>query len=118
MAEKKAETAADSSAKARTPQVKWDDSNLRTAYANVCNVSSTREEVVMLFGVNQSWHAGPEVTVQLQDRIILSPHAAKRLSILLGGVVSEYEKRFGELEVGARGTTGAEPNGRNQGPAS
>jgi len=84
------------------PQVKWDDSKLRTSYANVCNVSSTREEVTLLFGVNQSWQASPELTVQLQDRIILSPHAAKRLAMLLGGVVGEYEKRFGALDVGTR----------------
>ena len=99
--------------KAKAPQVTWDDSKLRTTYANVCNVSSTREEVVVLFGVNQSWHAGPSVTVQLQDRIILSPHAAKRLSLLLGGVVAEYEKRFGELEVVATGPADAKSQGKS-----
>ncbi len=26
------------------PRVKWDDKDLSTSYANVCNVSSTREE--------------------------------------------------------------------------
>jgi hypothetical protein len=96
---------------AKAPKVVWDDSQLRTTYANVCNVSSTREEVVVLFGVNQSWHAGPNVTVQLQDRIILSPHAAKRLSLLLAGVVGEYEKRFGELEVIPSDAAGARSNG-------
>jgi hypothetical protein len=43
--------------------------------------------LVLLFGINQAWHGGQkEVTVQLTDRIILSPHAAKRLSILLGNL--------------------------------
>ena len=28
-------------------KIKWDDSNMKSAYANVCNVSSTREEVVL-----------------------------------------------------------------------
>lgn len=80
------------------PTVKWDDSSMKSSYANVCNVASTREEVVMLFGVNQAWHAGQrEIPVQLTDRIILSPHAAKRLSILLGNVLREYENRFGVL---------------------
>ena len=37
-------------------KIKWDDSNMKSAYANVCNVSSTREEVVLLFGVNQAWN--------------------------------------------------------------
>ena len=81
-------------------QVKWDDSNMKSSYANVCNVMSTREEVVMMFGVNQAWHAGQkEVTVQLTDRIILSPHAAKRLSLLLGNIVKQYEDRFGQLNI-------------------
>jgi len=81
-------------------KIKWDDSNMSSSYANVCNVTSTREEVVMLFGINQAWNRGQqEVTIQLTDRIIVSPYAAKRLSMLLQGVVNEYEKRFGALNV-------------------
>ena len=80
------------------PRVKWDDANMKTSYANVCNVASTREEVVLLFGVNQAWHAGQrEIPVQLSDRVILSPFAAKRLSVLLANVLREYETRFGPL---------------------
>lgn len=81
-------------------KIRWDDSNMKSAYANVCNVSSTREEVVMLFGVNQAWNRGQkEVTIQLTDRIIISPYAAKRLSMLLNAVVKEYEGRFGTLNI-------------------
>jgi hypothetical protein len=76
---------------------------MRSSYANVCNVASTREEVVLLFGINQAWHAAQkEVAVQLTDRIILSPHAAKRLAVLLNNMVREYESRFGLLDVEAR----------------
>ncbi len=82
------------------PKVKWDDSGMKTSYANVCNVASTREEVTLLFGTNQTWHSGQqEVSVRLSDRIILSPFAAKRLSMLIGNVVNEYEKRFGTLSI-------------------
>jgi Protein of unknown function (DUF3467) len=89
-------------------KIKWDDSNMKSAYANVCNVSSTREEVVMLFGVNQAWNRGQkEVVIQLTDRIIISPFAAKRLSMLLGSVVKEYESRFGTLNVEPGATQGA-----------
>jgi uncharacterized protein DUF3467 len=81
-------------------RIKWDDSGMKSSYANVCNVTSTREEVVMLFGINQAWNRGQkEVTIQLTDRIIISPYAAKRLTQLLEGVVKEYEKRFGALNV-------------------
>lgn len=80
------------------PRVKWDDSKMRSTYANVCNVSSSREEVTLLFGTNQAWHTGQkELTVELSDRIILNPHAAKRLHLLLNSVINEYESRFGEL---------------------
>ncbi len=73
---------------------------MRSTYANVCNANCTREEVVLLFGLNQSWSgAEEEVTVQLSERVILSPFAAKRLLLLLESVVKQYETRFGPLEV-------------------
>lgn len=80
------------------PKVKWDDSAMKTSYANVCNVASTREEVTLLFGTNQTWNTiNNEVSVVLSDRVILSPFAAKRLARLLDNVLTEYEKRFGSL---------------------
>jgi hypothetical protein len=86
--------------RAGTPKVKWDTSNMRSDYANVCNANCTREEVVLLFGQNQAWSGvEEEVTVQITERIILSPFAAKRLSMLLAGVVKQYEERFGALEI-------------------
>ena len=88
-------------------RVRWDDSRMTNTYANVCNVSSTREEMTLLFGTNQTWHTGQnELTVQLSNRIILNPYAAKRLSLLLANVVKEYESRFGALNIDA-GSTGA-----------
>ncbi|HVY07822.1 MAG TPA: DUF3467 domain-containing protein [Burkholderiales bacterium] len=94
-------------------RIKWDDSHMKSSYANVCNVTSTREEVVMLFGMNQAWNRGQkEVTIELSDRIVVSPYAAKRLSMLLQGVVAEYEKRFGALnvDVPVGGTAAATPD--------
>jgi len=80
--------------------IKWDDSRMKSSYSNVCNVASTREEVVLLFGINQAWHAGQkDVTVQLTDRLILNPFVAKRLSTLLANVLREHEARFGAVQV-------------------
>ncbi len=82
-------------------RIKWDDSNMRSIYANVCNVAGTREEVVLLFGMNQAWHsAQEEVTIQLADRIVLSPFVAKRLSLLLNNVLRDYETKYGSLDIG------------------
>lgn len=89
-------------------KIVWDDSNMRSVYANVSNVAGGREEIVLLFGMNQAWHAGQqEVKVQLTDRIVLSPFAAKRLSILLNNVLNDYEKRYGAMDIGTRRPEGA-----------
>lgn len=82
------------------PTVRWDDSRMTSSYANVCNVTSTREEVTLLFGTNQSWHGGQQqLTVLLSNRIILNPYAAKRLSVLMNNIIREYEARFGEIKI-------------------
>ena len=83
-------------------RIVWDDSNMRSVYSNVSNVAGGREEIVLLFGMNQAWHAGQkDIKIQLTDRIVLSPFAAKRLSMLLNNVIQDYEKRYGTLDVGA-----------------
>ena len=75
--------------------------NLKSSYCNMCNATSTREEVVLNFGLNQNWDqptAKPDVLeVDLQDRVVLSPFAAKRLSEALGKLVADYEARYGKL---------------------
>jgi hypothetical protein len=81
-------------------KINWDESQMKTSYANVCNVSSTREEFTILFGTNQTWQTGQSgLNVQLTNRIILNAFATKRLSILLSRIVEEYEARFGELNM-------------------
>jgi len=100
------------------PNVIWDDTQLKTTYANVCNVTSTREEVSLFFGTNQTWNTGQgELRVALSDRIILNPFAAKRLSMLLGNVLKEYETLFGEVQIvgnAATNTTLDSTKGENQ----
>ncbi len=83
------------------PTVNWDDSAMQTSYANVVNASSTREEVTLFFGTNLTWNPGEakEFNVRLNDRIVLSPYAAKRLWILMGALLKEYETRFGALNM-------------------
>jgi hypothetical protein len=81
-------------------RILWDDTNMRSGYANVANVAGTREEIVLLFGMNQAWHAGQkDIKIQLMDRIVMSPFAAKRLAVLLNQVLKDYETRYGTLEV-------------------
>ena len=98
---KKSEQPADPAAtNPKAPRVRWDDSNMRSSYANVVNATSSREEVTLFFGTNQTWNANDDgFTVQLTERIILNPFAAKRLILLLGSVLKEYESRHGVLDI-------------------
>lgn len=99
--EKKAAEKPAAKGQPQLPAVKWDDSNMTTSYANVVNVASTREEVTLFFGTNETWNVrdSREVTVRLSDRIVLNPYAAKRLWLLVGNVLKEYEARYGALNL-------------------
>ena len=80
-------------------KVRWNTTHLKSSYANFCNATSTREEVVLNFGVNQNWERTPaDMEIDLEHRIVLSPFAAKRLNQLLSKLIAEYEARYGELK--------------------
>lgn len=86
-------------AAAAQQQMRLNTANLKSTYCNMCNANTTREEVVLNFGVNQNWDRGAgEMDVTLEHRIILSPFAAKRLVQMLDKLVAEYETRYGKLE--------------------
>lgn len=92
----------DAAADDRAVKVVWDDTAMQMNYANVCNVSSTKEEFNLLFGTNKSWTASQQgLRIALSNRIILNPHAAKRLAKLLSSAVDQYEQRMGEINLEA-----------------
>jgi hypothetical protein len=82
-------------------KVNWDDSKMVTTFANVVNVLVTREELTLLFGMNQTWNTSQakELTVQLSNRIVLTPYAAKRLLTLLTARMRDYEARIGPITL-------------------
>lgn len=82
-----------------TPRVKLDTARMKSSYCNVCNATSTREEVVLNFGLNQSWdRPGNDLEIEIHHRIILSPHAARKLKEVLDELIGEYESRYGSLQ--------------------
>jgi len=85
----------------RAASVQWNDKDMATTFANVVNVQSTREQVDLFFGLNRTWNVAGDgqVAVDLANRVILTPFAAKRLWTVLGGVLREYESRYGALDV-------------------
>ena len=80
-------------------RIRMNTASVKSSYCNMVNVTTTREEVVMNFGINESWDQGvAEYDVRLEHRIVMSPFAAKRLALMLGKLVTEYEGRYGELK--------------------
>jgi len=79
--------------------VAWNDDDMATSFANVVNIQGTREQIELFFGTNRTWNLGEgsNVRVDLTNRLILTPHAAKRLNSILTGVLREYETRHGPL---------------------
>jgi hypothetical protein len=78
-------------------QLRVDASAVKSSYCNVCNVSTTREEVVLNFGVNHDWERARGGDVELLHRIIVSPQAAKQVATLLSRVMQDFEARYGAL---------------------
>jgi hypothetical protein len=78
-------------------KIRWNNSNMRSVYANVFNVTAVREEIVLLFGESQSLDKD-ERGVRLTNRILLNPFTAKRLLILLENAVQKHESKYGPLE--------------------
>jgi len=84
----------------RQIRVKLHTDNLKSSYANFCNVTSTREEVVVNFGINSDWdRSRGEIGIDLTNRLILSPFAAKRLHMMLTSLLEGYESRYGKINI-------------------
>jgi len=103
----KPETAEDTAQEDIQTRTIRDGSNIRSVYADVVNISSNREEIVLLFGLSPDRSAArTEVTVQLTDRITLNPYTARRLNTLLNNLIHDYESRYGPLETESPSLTG------------
>ncbi|GEP03391.1 hypothetical protein MOX02_14290 [Methylobacterium oxalidis] len=94
-------TGADAKATDKVRAIEWREDGMATHFANVVNVQGTREQVDLFFGTNRTWNVAEtaNVVVDLSNRIILTPLAAKRLLSVLGGVLAEYETRHGRLDL-------------------
>jgi hypothetical protein len=73
---------------------------MQIEHPDTFNIVSTREELSLLFGKEEELAPGGTCqTVHLTDRIIMTPQAAKRLSLLLTGSLRDYEARFGQIDI-------------------
>ena len=99
MAEK-ASVKTENKAPERQVKVKFNTDKLSSSYANFCHVTSTREEVVLNFGVNSDWDRSTgEIEIDLTNRLILSPFAAKRLMLMINSLIDGYEKKYSPINI-------------------
>lgn len=85
-------------------EVKVDESVATGIYVNYSNISHSPEEFVLDFIFVHP--APPPGFGKLMTRVVLSPSHAKRLLLGLGQNISEFEGRFGEIDIHAPGTDG------------
>ena len=97
-ADTKPGTAPSSSADQR-PQVRLNDSQAVTCYANFCRVTGTPEELIVDFGLNTQPVGVPTEEISVTERIVLNYYTAKRLLAALQMSVQRHEAAFGVLET-------------------
>ena len=93
----KAETAADE-APARQ-QLRVEDGNAVTSYANFCRVTGTPEELIIDVGLNAQ-PVGPQPeSIVIDQRLVMNYYTAKRLLGALSMSIQRHEAAFGVLET-------------------
>jgi hypothetical protein len=77
-----------------------DQTALKTTYANVCRIAQTPNEVIVDFGMNPNFFGAIlDEPLKLENRVIMSHDAAKRLCIHLTATVQNYEAKYGVIEL-------------------
>jgi len=109
----------------RQVRLRVDQRNMQTSYANAFRTSTTLDEVIVEFGLNTIQPAAPtrqgeagdankadvagEMTLEINQRMVMNYQVAKRLAATLNQIVRNYEQRFGEIKpprADAAGNTG------------
>jgi hypothetical protein len=104
MSEEKKVTANEQNA-VNQPEVVWNDANMKSVYVNATNVIAGREEVMVLMGVNRVWKMNQDkISVDIAERVVMTPFTAKRLAIMLGATLKAYEAKYGKIEIGLNET--------------
>ena len=85
-------------AKPAAPQI--DQTGLSISYANVCRIAQTPNEVIVDFGMNPNFFGNIlDEPLKLDNRVIMSHDAAKRLCLHLTATIQNYESRYGTIEL-------------------
>ena len=94
-------------------RVIWDDSKSRNVYADAFNVMSSREEISLLLGTRQAGQKEDNtVTVELTDRVALSPFCGQALCSSAQSYHSRVRVKVRLSWGGAPAASKAEPGER------
>jgi len=90
------------------------DNNARTSYANAFRHNATAQELILDFGINivvphpdakgTAEDPSADMLFNVDNRLVMNYHTAKRLSGFLNQIVSAHEQRFGEIKTDAQQT--------------
>jgi hypothetical protein len=97
-----------------TPQApSIDVASLKSTYANVCRIAQTPNEVIIDFGLNPNFFGQIlDEPLKLEQRVILSHDAAKRLCLHLTATIQNFEAKYGPIELDvAKRLKAAAPDG-------
>ena len=84
-------------------QLQIDDAQASTYYSSTARVWGSAEEITIDFAGPVRATQQPTVArLKIDQRVVLSPWAAKRLALALGQAVSRYEQAYGPLEIDER----------------
>jgi hypothetical protein len=90
---------ADESQNAGQPLLTWDHSHASSFSPNVVQVKALREEVWLLLGTTRKEHLDSnDPQLKSAVRVVMSPYAAKQLSVALNTVIQKYESTYGPLD--------------------
>ena len=68
--------------------------------ANVCRIAQTPNEVIIDFGLNPNFFGQIlDEPLKLEQRVILSHDAAKRLCLHLTATIQNFEAKYGPIEL-------------------
>ena len=92
----------------RSVRLQVNDSEMSVCYANAFRMNSSADEVFVDLGINTTTPtpgrsgneaASRQVRFDVSHRVVLNYYTAKRLVMVLGGLVRQHEQRFGELKL-------------------
>ena len=111
--------AATAKQQAQGPVLRIRDHDTKTAYANVCLLANTREEMILSFGMTLpvGGQDKPQAEMLVSDRVVMSLPAAKRLAIALSQSVQQFENSFGVIDLEPRPAAGQMRQAPPQRPA-